>query len=64
MAQDQSCDTFRAYVFFADGQPAQRWEGLSFAKAHWRYHWIKRQFFAGRFRNVKTYGFQSEKFNR
>lgn len=55
---------YRAYIRFADGQPDITWPGLSFTKAHWRYHWIKRQFFAGHYRNVKTYGFQSESFNR
>jgi len=54
-------ETFRAYVRFADDQPAQSWDGLTWSKAHWRYHWIKRQFYAGRYRNVKTFGFQSEK---
>jgi hypothetical protein len=51
---------FRAYVKFADGKPDEKWEGLTYSKAHWRYHWIKRQFFAGIYRNVKSYGFQSQ----
>lgn len=55
---------FRAYVRFADDQPEQQWDGLSWHKAHWRFHWVKRQFFAGNFRNVKDYGFQAESFNR
>jgi hypothetical protein len=57
-------ESFRAFIRFADNQPAQSCDGLSFTKAHWRYHWIKREFHAGRFRNVKTYGFQSEQFQR
>lgn len=55
---------FRAYIRFADGQPELTWENLTFSKAHWRFHWIKRQFFAGVYRNVKAYGFQSMAFDR
>ena len=53
--------SFRAYVQFADGKEPIVWGGLSWTKAHWRYHWIKRQFHAGQYRNVKAYGFQSER---
>lgn len=64
MTNPAPSESFRAYVHFADDKPAQIWGGLTRTKAHWRYHWIKRQFYAGQFRNVKTYGFQSESFNR
>ena len=57
-------ERFRAFVRFADDQPEQIWEGLTWTQAHWRYHWIKRQFHAGLFRNVKAYGFQSSQFTR
>lgn len=56
-------DLFKAYIEFANGARIE-WRGLSFTKAHWRYHWVKRQFYAGKYRDVKTYGFQSESFNR
>jgi hypothetical protein len=64
MIDQAPIDSFTAYIRFADGQPEQKWPGLPWTKAHWRYHWIKRQFFAGNFRNVKAYGFQSDKYHR
>ena len=53
-------DLFRVYVTFADSQPEQAWQGLTYTKARWRYFWIQRQFFAGIFRNVKAYGYEME----
>ena len=63
MSNIASIELFRAYIRFADGQPEQSWEGLTYNKARWRYHWIKREYYAGRFRQVKEYGYQSNKFN-
>lgn len=51
-------DLFRVYITFADGQPEQSWDGLTYTKARWRYFWIQRQFWAGIFRNVKTFGYE------
>lgn len=64
MAKSVTADLFRAYVRFADDQPELIWDGLTWSKAHWRYHWIKRQFHMGAYRNVKAYGFQSMAFDR
>jgi len=53
-------DLFRVYVTFADRQPEQAWQGLTYTKARWRYFWVQRQFYAGIFRNVKAYGYELE----
>jgi len=58
MTNPATSDTFRAYITFADGQPEQSWDGLTYTKARWRYFWIQRQFWAGIFRNVKSFGYE------
>ena len=41
MANQITSDTFRAYINLDNGETLA-WEGLTYGKAKWRYHWIKR----------------------
>lgn len=53
--------TYRAYIQLDDGQEMQ-WTGLSYTKARWRYHWIKRELVRPlKGPRWKTYGYEREK---
>ena len=41
MAKQIISDLFRVYIDLNNGETLS-WEGLTYSKAMWRYHWIKR----------------------
>lgn len=41
MTNQVTSDTFRAYINLDNGDTLS-WGGLTYSKAMWRYHWIKR----------------------
>ena len=54
---------YRAFVRLHGNDKALQeieWTDLRKTQAKWRYHWIKRKFYAGEFKAVKEYGWERE----
>jgi hypothetical protein len=54
--------TYQAYVEVVtdDGTQRTEWTGLRRDQARWRYHWIKRSWWRGEIKRLKTFGWREE----
>jgi hypothetical protein len=57
-----SAPTYQAYVEVVtdDGTQRTEWTGLREGQARWRYHWIRRSWWRGEIKRLKTFGWREE----